>query len=418
MASKSINIFDILNKKSDGSELEDEEIQWFVKEASKVTNSAINDSQIGAMLMAIKLNKMTPREAASLTKSMTFSGTVLQWPEEWQNILVDKHSTGGVGDKVSLVLAPALAVFGLKVPMISGRGLGHTGGTLDKLESIEGFQVQQSEERIREIVEQIGCCIVGQTKNIAPCDKKLYAIRDVTATVNTSILSKKAAAGIKTLVMEMTYGEGALIKTRQLSEELAREIVKFLFIHIFLITHTIDVGKELGMNIIAAMTKMVSPIGKTIGNAIEVLEAVDTLNGKGPKDLIDVVCKLGACLLQSTNIAKCFEEAEKMMRSTLNDNSAAEKFRLMIIKQGVDAKLASQLMKDPREVLKLASRKTEIKSNSNGIVNVIRGLPLAKVLREHHAGRFSVEDQLDYKVGIEILKDEGDKIEKGWLFKV
>ncbi|NXY56246.1 TYPH phosphorylase, partial [Callaeas wilsoni] len=289
----------LIRKKRDGERLEDAEIRSFVR---GVTEGTAQQGQIGAMLMAIRLRGMDAAETLALTQAMAGSGRTLAWPPAWHGLVVDKHSTGGVGDKVSLALAPALAACGCKVrgtrgwggdrgvspspcahpcpsqvPMISGRGLGHTGGTLDKLEAIPGFRVSQSPEEMRHILERVGCCIVGQSAELVPADRVLYGLRDVTATVDSlplitaSILSKKAAERLSALVLDVKFGEAALYPTQESARELAQSLV--------------EVGTHLGIRTAALLTRMEQPLGRAVGNALEVLEALECLQGGGPPDL-------------------------------------------------------------------------------------------------------------------------------------
>ncbi|XP_011797651.1 PREDICTED: thymidine phosphorylase [Colobus angolensis palliatus] len=273
---------ELIRMKRDGGHLSEADIRGFV---AAVVNGSAQGAQIGAMLMAIRLQGMDLEETSVLTQALAQSGQQLEWPEAWHQQLVDKHSTGGVGDKVSLVLAPALAACGCKVPMISGRGLGHTGGTLDKLESIPGFNVTQSPEQMQALLEQAGCCIVGQSEQLVPADGILYAARDVTATVDSlplitaSILSKKLVEGLSALVVDVKFGGAAVFPNQEQARELARTLV--------------GVGASLGLRVAAALTAMDKPLGRCVGNALEVEEALLCMDGAGPPDLRDLVTTLG-----------------------------------------------------------------------------------------------------------------------------
>ncbi|XP_069909236.1 thymidine phosphorylase isoform X2 [Oryctolagus cuniculus] len=273
---------ELIRTKRDGGRLTEADIGGFVR---AVVDRSAQDAQIGAMLMAIRLQGMDLEETSALTQALAKSGQQLEWPEAWHQQLVDKHSTGGVGDKVSLVLAPALAACGCKVPMISGRGLGHTGGTLDKLESIPGFSVLQSPEQMQALLEGVGCCIVGQSEQLVPADGILYAARDVTATVDSlplitaSILSKKAVEGLSALVVDVKFGEAAVFPSQEQARELARALV--------------GVGAGLGLRVAAALTAMDNPLGRNVGHTLEVEEALLCLDGLGPPDLRDLVTRLG-----------------------------------------------------------------------------------------------------------------------------
>ncbi|NXA02833.1 TYPH phosphorylase, partial [Nesospiza acunhae] len=314
----------LIRKKRDGERLEDAEIRSFVR---GVTEGTAQQGQIGAMLMAIRLRGMDAGETLALTRAMASSGRTLAWPPAWHGLLVDKHSTGGVGDKVSLALAPALAACGCKVPMISGRGLGHTGGTLDKLEAIPGFRVSQSPEEMQHILARVGCCIVGQSAELVPADRVLYGLRDVTATVDSlplitaSILSKKAAERLSALVLDVKFGEAALYPTQESARELARSLV--------------EVGAHLGIRTAALLTRMEQPLGRAVGNALEVLEALQCLEGGGPPDLRHLVTALGGVLLWQSGMATGAEQGRERLARALDDGSALGTFEAMLGAQGV-----------------------------------------------------------------------------------
>ncbi|XP_048410573.1 thymidine phosphorylase [Stegostoma tigrinum] len=400
-----LNTTEIIKKKRDKQTLTKEEIHYFVK---GVTEESIQDCQIGAMLMAICLQEMTKEEAVNLTQEMKVSGVTLQWPKEWSRLVVDKHSTGGVGDKVSLVLAPALAACGCKVPMISGRGLGHTGGTLDKLESIPGFNIKKTPEEMKTIMSEVGCCIVGQTAELVPADKKLYAIRNVTSTVDSvpliaaSIISKKAVESLHCLILDVKHGEGALFK----EIDRARKLAEYL----------VDVGNRLGIRTVAVLSKMDNPIGRCIGNSLEVIESIKCLKGNGPKDLEELVTYLGSHLLYLCGKAESSEVGEEAIKDVLKNGTALGKFQAMLVAQGVTTDLARALCQG-KEILKRARKQEELKAEAEGIIQAIHSLPLAKVLQELGAGRNQPEEPINHSVGIELLKTVGDKINKGdsWI---
>ncbi|XP_052708893.1 thymidine phosphorylase-like [Crassostrea angulata] len=404
---------DLIIKKRNGQALTTGEIKYFIQEVVKGEKGGIQQCQLGAMLMAIYLKGLTDEETVCLTREMINSGDVLgPWPEEWKDKVVDKHSTGGVGDKVSLILAPALAACGMKVPMVSGRGLGHTGGTLDKLESIPGFTVDVSKDDIRKIVEKVGCCIVGQTKNLVPADKEMYKVRDVTGTVDTfgliagSIISKKAAEQPKALVLDVKFGIGAVIQDKDQSRELARKMV--------------TIGKGLGVETSALLTDMNNPIGKMIGNALEVVESIDCLYGNGPRDLEDLVLKLGGQLMFLSGNAPSSEAGETKLKETLNNGSAAKKFEDMIIAQGADpekAKVLCDKNADVWSVLPKAKFITPIKSQKTGYVNAIQSRDCAECSLKLGAGRQAFTDPINYAVGLEICVDIGCEIKEGdpWI---
>uniref|UniRef100_UPI00398E9420 thymidine phosphorylase n=1 Tax=Pristiophorus japonicus TaxID=55135 RepID=UPI00398E9420 len=399
------NVPEMIRKKRDKQTLNEEEIHYFVH---GVTTQTIQESQIGAMLMAIRLQGMTQEEAVNLTQEMKVSGAILQWPEEWSKFVVDKHSTGGVGDKVSLVLAPALAACGCKVPMISGRGLGHTGGTLDKLESIPGFNIKKSPEELKEILTNVGCCIVGQTAELVPADKKLYAIRDVTSTVDSlpliaaSIISKKGAESLAALILDVKFGEGALFKEINGARELAQYLV--------------DVGNRMGIRTAAALSKMDNPIGRCIGNSLEVIESIECLKGKGPKDLEELVICLGGHLLHMCGKAESVKAGEKTIKGVFQNGCALGKFQDMLEAQGVTKDLAKALCQG-EEVLKRSKGQEELKAEAGGLVQAIHSLPLAEVVHELGAGRNQPGQPINWSVGIELLKTVGESVNKGdpWI---
>ncbi|NWU88806.1 TYPH phosphorylase, partial [Upupa epops] len=332
----------LICKKRDGQRLEDQEIQSFVW---GITSGTAQEAQIGAMLMAVRLRGMDAGETLALTRAMAASGQALEWPRSWHGRVADKHSTGGVGDKVSLVLAPALAACGCKVPMISGRGLGHTGGTLDKLESIPGFRVTLTPEEMLAALERVGCCIVGQSEELAPADRVLYGLRDVTATVDSlplitaSILSKKAAEGLSALVLDVKFGQAALFPTLEAARELAHSLVW--------------VGQRLGIRVAAILSRMEQPLGHCVGNSLEVLEAIECLHGGGPEDLrqlVTLVTTLGGLLLWQCGLAGAATEGQGLLAQSLDNGSALGTFEAMLGAQGVPPNIAHSLCHgDPPE---------------------------------------------------------------------
>lgn len=404
--SSEYSIQDLIAKKRDGDELSEQEIHHFV-EASYSSNGA-SDSQIGAMLMAMYLKGLNREETVSLTKAMLSSGSSLTWPEEWQGSVADKHSTGGVGDKVSLALAPALAACGVKVPMISGRGLGHTGGTLDKLESIPGFQVNLDSKQVCDVLAKVGCCIVGQTESLVPADRVLYRIRDVTATVSSiplissSIISKKAAENPSALVLDVKVGKAAFTVTKEKAQVLAQTMV----------------GICLGLSIkaVALITTMDAPLGKTIGNSVEVAEAISCLNGKGPEDLKELVCEQGGYILEALNKAESQKTGLKLIADALENGKALQKFCDMLKAQGVSPDLAQNLCTpgaDLFSILPLSSQKLELVVDKSGIVTGIDALVLAKVGHKLGAGRSDVGDKVDHGVGFVLDVRVGQFVNKG-----
>ncbi|XP_032052647.1 thymidine phosphorylase [Aythya fuligula] len=400
----------LIRRKRDGERLRDEEIQSFVR---GVTEGSAQQGQIGAMLMAIRLRGMDAQETLALTRAMAASGRLLAWPQGWRGRLVDKHSTGGVGDKVSLALAPALAACGCKVPMISGRGLGHTGGTLDKLEAIPGFCVSQSPEQMQSILEQVGCCIVGQSEELVPADRVLYSLRDVTATVDSlplitaSILSKKAAEQISALVLDVKFGSAALYPTLESARELAQSLVA--------------VGEELGIRTAAVLSSMDQPLGRCVGNSLEVLEALQCLEGRGPDDLRELVTVLGGLLLWQCGMAPTAEQGQELLARALDDGSALRTFQAMLGAQGVPPDTARLLCagtpQQRRQVLGQAGTREELLAPCEGRVQGIEALPLARVLHELGAGRTRAGEAINPRVGAELLVAVGQHLREGepWL---
>ncbi|XP_030576360.1 thymidine phosphorylase isoform X2 [Archocentrus centrarchus] len=404
------SIPDLIRKKRDGGQLSDEEVKAFIH---AVTAKTIQECQTGAMLMAIWLMGMVPTETETLTREMMLSGEVMKWPEEWKKLVVDKHSTGGVGDKVSLVLAPALAACGCKVPMISGRGLAHTGGTLDKLESIPGFNIDQSTEQILGILGSVGCCIVGQTEELVPADRVLYALRDATSTVDSlplitgSIISKKGAESLSALVLDVKFGRAALYKDLTSATELAQQLV--------------GAGNGLGMRTAAVLSSMDGTIGRCVGNSLEVIEALETLKGNGPDDLMELVTTQGGLLLVMTGLAADLSEGRKQISGAVANGAALLKFGAMMEAQGVAAETA-QLLCSARadgyySVLRKAKHQLELRAPADGVVLDVDGLVLAQVLRGLGAGRSKAGEPVNHSVGAEVLVSLGQKVTKGvsWL---
>ncbi|XP_038935241.1 thymidine phosphorylase isoform X7 [Rattus norvegicus] len=404
---------ELIRLKRNGGHLSEADIRNFVH---ALMDGRAQDTQIGAMLMAIRLQGMDLEETSVLTQALAESGQQLEWPKAWHQQLVDKHSTGGVGDKVSLVLAPALAACGCKVPMISGRSLGHTGGTLDKLESIPGFSVTQSPEQVQmlQILEEVGCCIVGQSEKLVPADGILYAARDVTATVDSvplitaSILSKKAVEGLSTLVVDVKFGGAAVFPDQEKARELAKMLVR--------------VGMGLGLQVAAALTAMDNPLGRNVGHTLEVEEALLCLDGAGPPDLRDLVIRLaGGAILWLSGQAETQDQGAARVAAALDDGSALHRFQLMLSAQGVDPGLARALCSGSptqrRQLLPHARKQEELLSPADGIVECVRALPLACVLHELGAGRSRAGQPIRPGVGAELLVDVGQWLSRGtpWL---
>ena len=391
-----MRIPDLILKKRDNGRLSAEEIEAFV---SGVCADSIPEEQIGALLMAIFFQGLDKDETVALTRSMLHSGEVMQWPELGPHV-ADKHSTGGVGDKISLPLAPALAACGLKVPMVSGRGLGHTGGTLDKLESIPGYQTRLSQSEIRAIVQKVGCVICGQTEKVAPADKRIYSIRDITGTVESiplitaSILSKKAAAGLASLVLDVKVGIGAFMRNIEDARALAQSLVR--------------VGGGLGIKTVALLTEMDHPIGSTIGNALEVRESIECLRGDGPDDLVELVTVQGGTLLHAAGKSPNVKEGVDKIHESLNNGSALKRFAQMVEAVGGNP----EVVHDPEGILPKAKSTLDIKATSKGFLQSIDSLEAARVALELGAGRNNKEDEVDPAVGIEVLIPRGSAVDE------
>lgn len=391
-----MHIVDIINKKREKLELSNEEIQFWI---DGVVNGSIPDYQTSSLLMAIVLNGMTDGETAYLAKAMMNSGDIIDLSSV-KGIKADKHSTGGVGDKTSMALGPMVAACGLKVAKMSGRGLGHTGGTLDKLESIEGFNCFLTEEQFKKQVEEVGIAIIGQTGDLVPADKKLYALRDVTGTVNSipliasSIMSKKLASGSDTILLDVKYGEGAFMHTIEDATKLAESMI--------------SIGNSLGRNTMAMITDMNQPLGNAIGNAIEIKEAVETLKGHGPKDFTELCMQAAEIMLMQGKVAESKEEARKMLEEAVTSGKAFQKFKEMVKAQGGNVKMI-----EDTSLLPQSKFITEIKSEKDGNVKVLHSEKLGVLAMRIGAGRETKEDDVNHAVGIKINCKKGDKIKKG-----
>jgi pyrimidine-nucleoside phosphorylase/thymidine phosphorylase len=387
---------DIIRKKRDAGELTREEIQFLVQGA---TNDSIPDYQLSAWLMAVVWRGMTQAELAALTEAMLHSGEVLDL-SDIPGIKVDKHSTGGVGDKTSLVIAPVVAAAGLPVPMISGRGLGHTGGTLDKLESIPGFNVNLSIADFRRVLKECGCALIGQTPEIAPADKKLYSLRDVTATVESpylicaSIMSKKLAEGIDALVLDVKTGNGAFMKQEKDAAYLAELMV--------------ETGRRMGKKMIALITDMEQPLGRKVGNALEVEECLEVLAGKGPEDLRELCLDLSAWMLTLGGKCAKVSEGREIAAELIANGRARDKFREIIRLQGGDASVVD----DPARLPK-AKHTAKAVSMKSGYVTAIRCEQVGIASMLLGGGREKREDSIDPAVGIVLEKKVGDEVKAG-----
>ena len=386
----------VIAGKRDGHVLTRAELQLFVRGA---TDGSWADYQLSAMLMAIFFRGMTPEETAHYTEAMRNSGVVADLSNVRQP-KADKHSTGGVGDKVSLHLAPMIAACGVAVPMISGRGLGHTGGTLDKLESIPGFRVDLTFAEYRAQVERIGLCLIGQTAELAPADKKLYALRDVTGTVEcvplicASILSKKLAEGTDVLVGDVKFGRGAFMKDKAAARELARTLVA--------------VATAMGTPIRTVLTAMHEPLGRTVGNALEVAESIACLKGDGPADTMEVTYVLGEQMLLLAKVAATKEVARQQLEAGIASGAAREKFRAMVVAQGGDARVVDEPGRLPQATLKIP-----LAAPRAGYVQDVDAMGVALAALRLGAGRAKTEDKIDHAVGVSALVKIGERVESG-----
>ena len=391
-----MRMVDVIDQKRNGGVLSDEQLQFFV---DGVVDGSLPDYQISALLMAIYFQGMTDREQTQLTMKMMHSGERLDL-SKIPGIKVDKHSTGGVGDKTSLPLAAMVAALGIPVPMISGRGLGHTGGTLDKLEAIPGFQVELSEQDFIKQVAEEKLAIVGATRDVAPADKKIYALRDVTDTVDSipliasSIMSKKLASGTDALVIDVKTGAGAFMKTEDSAVKLAKALVA--------------IGKQAGLKCEAVISDMNQPLGSKIGNTLEIEETLDLLKGKGPKDLLELVLELGSRMVVMGQQAASLAEARAKLEQTIADGSALARFKAMIKAQHGDPNVVDDYSLTPH-----AKYQIEYPAQKGGVIAKLTADEIGMASMLMGGGRQKADDQLDYAVGIELHKKIGDSVQKG-----
>ncbi|AKF32604.1 MULTISPECIES: pyrimidine-nucleoside phosphorylase [Bacillus] len=391
-----MRMVDLIVKKQNGKELTTEEIQFFVK---GYTDGSIPDYQASALAMAIYFQDMTDQECADLTMAMVNSGETIDL-SAIEGIKVDKHSTGGVGDTTTLVLAPLVAALGVPVAKMSGRGLGHTGGTIDKLEAIEGFHVELSKDEFIKLVNRDKVAVIGQSGNLTPADKKLYALRDVTGTVNSipliasSIMSKKIAAGADAIVLDVKTGAGAFMKTDEDAVNLAKAMVR--------------IGNNVGRQTMAVISDMSQPLGFAIGNALEVQEAIDTLRGEGPEDLNELVLTLGSQMVVLAKKAETLEEARTKLQEVMKNGKALEKFKEFLSNQGGDASVVDEPSKLPQ-----AAYKIDVPAKEAGVVSEIVADEIGVAAMLLGAGRATKEDEIDLAVGIMLRKKVGDNVEKG-----
>ncbi|MEF9991119.1 MAG: pyrimidine-nucleoside phosphorylase [Romboutsia sp.] len=391
-----MRIYDIIKKKRDKYELSKAEIEFFVRKYSK---GEIPDYQAASLLMAIYLNKMNKEETVYLTQAMMNSGDVIDL-SEIEGIKVDKHSTGGVGDKTTIALAPLVAACGAPVAKMSGRGLGHTGGTLDKLEAIPGFSIEMETDKFIKSVNEHKIAVCGQTAKIAVADKKMYALRDVTATVDNisliaaSIMCKKLASGANAILLDVKTGDGAFMKTLDDSFELAKAMV--------------DIGNGMNRETIGMITDMDEPLGFAIGNSLEVIEAIETLKGNGPKDFVDLCETLGAYMLVLAKVANDFEDGVKKIREAISSGSALEKLRVFIENQGGDKRVV-----DDYSLLPSASKIIPIRAQKSGYISKIEAEEVGMAAMILGAGRETKEDVLDLSAGIILEHKVGDYVKEG-----
>ena len=389
---------DIILKKRNGLELTTEEIDYFVQ---GYTKGEIPDYQMSALLMSIYFQKMNIRETADLTISMVNSGDRLSL-DKIKGIKVDKHSTGGVGDKTTILLAPMVASCGVPVAKMSGRGLGHTGGTIDKLEAIPGFSVTLSEEKFIQNVNDIGLALVAQTGHLAPADKKIYALRDVTCTVDnisliaSSIMSKKIASGADAIVLDVKVGEGAFMKTEEEAKKLANELV--------------TIGKNVGRKTVAVISDMDQPLGYSIGNSVEIIEAINTLKGNGPEDLVELCLVLGSNMLYLADKVASYEEGRELLKQNLQNGKALEKLKEFVKAQGGDTNYI-----DNTDLFPKAKYIIEVKAKNTGFINKIHAQALGIIAMELGAGRDTKESTIDLTVGIILNKKRGQSVNQGEL---
>ncbi|GLH65082.1 pyrimidine-nucleoside phosphorylase [Parageobacillus sp. G301] len=391
-----MRMVDLIAKKRDGHALTKEEIEFIIR---GYTNGDIPDYQMSAFAMAVFFRGMTEEETAALTMAMVHSGDVIDL-SKIEGIKVDKHSTGGVGDTTTLVLGPLVASVGVPVAKMSGRGLGHTGGTIDKLESVPGFHVEIDNDQFIELVNKNKIAIIGQTGNLTPADKKLYALRDVTATVNSipliasSIMSKKIAAGADAIVLDVKTGAGAFMKDLEGAKQLAKAMV--------------EIGKRVGRKTMAVISDMSQPLGYAVGNALEVKEAIDTLKGKGPEDLQELCLTLGSYMVYLAEKASSLEEARALLEASIQEGKALETFKVFLKAQGGDASVVDDPSKLPQ-----AKYQWELEAPEDGYVAEIIADEVGTAAMLLGAGRATKESAIDLSVGLVLRKKVGDPVKKG-----
>ncbi|MEM5602350.1 pyrimidine-nucleoside phosphorylase [Bacillus cereus] len=394
-----MRMVDIIAKKRDGKELTTEEIKFFI---NGYTDGSIPDYQVSALAMAIFFKDMTDRERADLTMAMVESGETIDL-SAIEGIKVDKHSTGGVGDTTTLVLGPLVAALDVPVAKMSGRGLGHTGGTIDKLEAVEGFHVEITKEQFIDIVNRDKVAVIGQTGNLTPADKKIYALRDVTGTVNSipliasSIMSKKLQLSADAIVLDVKTGAGAFMKTEEDAKELAHAMVR--------------IGNNVGRQTMAVISDMSQPLGFAIGNALEVKEAIDTLKGEGPEDLTELVLVLGSQMVVLAKKANTLEEAREMLIEVMKNGKATEKFKEFLSNQGGDSSIVDNPEKMPQ-----AKYVIDVPAKASGVISNIVADEIGIAAMLLGAGRATKEDEIDLAVGLMLRKKVGDAVKEGEPF--
>lgn len=394
MRNTHFSMYEIIDKKKRGLELEDSEIKWVI---DGLMNKTVQDYQMTALLMAIFINGMTVKETAALTDAMLFSGKTLNFDDE---TVVDKHSTGGIGDKASFILAPIAAACGVKVPMIAGRGLGHTGGTVDKVESIPGYKTSENLETFSKLLMENNLVLIGQTDEIAPADKQIYALRDVTATIDSiplitaSIMSKKLAEGANGIVMDIKVGSGAFMRNKTEAKKLGKSIL--------------DTAERFNKKAVALLTNMDQPLGNAVGNANEVIESIETLKGNGPQDLTELSLALSAHMIILAGVEKNYNKALKLAKDSIKNGSALAKFKEMVEAQGGNSKVV-----DDYSILAKAEVETPILSRIDGYVKSFKNDLLGLLLTELGGGRKVKSDKIDFGVGFYFHKKVGDKVKKG-----
>lgn len=391
---ENFSIYNIIQKKRDKETLTTDEIKWVI---DSLLSGVIEDYQMSALLMAIYLNGMNTEETKALTNAMLYSGKVLDFKDQ---VYIDKHSTGGVGDKTSFILAPIAAACGVKVPMIAGRGLGHTGGTVDKIESVKGFKTDIDLNQFESLLKERGLVLIGQTKEIAPADKRIYALRDVTATIESiplitaSIMSKKLAEGAKGIVMDIKTGNGAFMAKLSDAKKLAKSIS--------------DTGIRFDKNMMTVISDMSEPLGNAIGNSIEIIECVETLRGNGPKDLTDLSVHLAGGMIYLAGLAKSHAEGNKKALNSIKDGSALKKFRELIKNQKGDDSFIDNYSLLPRTTFSV-----EVLAKKSGYIKEMNCKEFGLHCVELGGGRKKTSDKIDFAVGLYLHKKVGDQVKAG-----